>query len=109
MLSSSISKSTMNQLLKIEEIQNIVWKNLNISTNITLPDFPNQLLYGAVSEIIHFPDVDRVLVSNMQTESFKAFFRYLAEKYDRDYEEFDEDAANADWALTDSDDDLSVT
>jgi hypothetical protein len=84
-------KSGINAILQNPKVQSVVWMRFNLSSE--LPVFPTTLLYGALSEIIHNPDVRGLVVSDAATSSYKAFFSDLAGLYKVKYTEYEEEQA----------------
>jgi len=84
-------------LLKYQNLLKIVWEQLQLPPEkCNLPEFEGgQILYGVISDAIHHPILQTVLVSNLASDDLKYFFKVLSSKYKRLYEEFDEVAAGS--------------
>ena len=93
--SNDPKKSKVNAVLTNSLVQSAVCGQFNISTSIVLPEFSELLLFGAVSELIHRPDVRGLLVSDKAEKTYKDFFATLATRYNAKYNEYDEEQAMA--------------
>eukprot|EP01036_Dinobryon_divergens_P035457 gene35457-45946_t len=111
--SNDPKKSKVNAVLTNSLVQSAVWGHFNFSTSTVLPEFSEALLYGAVSEVIHRPNVRGLLVSDKAETTYKDFFATLATRYNAKYTEYDEEQAMAaenmfDFpSITDDDDDAN--
>ena len=85
--------STVNNLLLKEDVRREVWKEFKFSDDVVFPTFSNNLLYGQISELIHLPVVNKLLVSDLSDESDITFYRTLAHRQKKPFELFDEMAA----------------
>ena len=93
--SNDPKKSKVNAVLTNSLVQSAVWGHFNFSTSTVLPEFSEALLYGAVSEVIHRPNVRGLLVSDKAETTYKDFFATLATRYNAKYTEYDEEQAMA--------------
>lgn len=85
----------VNNALYIENVQKVIWEKLGISLDVKLPGFPNDILYGKISDIVHLPKFRAVLVSDKSDTDFKVFFSYIVKRYDLIIDEYSEEAAAA--------------
>jgi hypothetical protein len=85
--------SQINELLTKEPVQRAVWANFGIDSNCPLPNFDSDLLYGSVSEIIHKPEIEDLVISNMSDQ--RCFYEALAKIQKRKIREFNEYEAAA--------------
>jgi len=60
-----------------------------------MPVFEEQLMYGAISLILHNPVLDVVIVSDRASTAYKRFFEKLAAQKKKQFKEFSEFAAAA--------------
>ena len=88
--------TTVNIILKNEQLQSAVWEHFGWDrTKCPLPIFPNDYLFGVISTIVHNPDLRFIFMSNLVDEKYKCFFSNLAEKADRVIDTYDEILASA--------------
>ena len=92
-LSSSPKVSTINNVLLDENVQEKAWKLMKVPNDIILPTFSDRILYGKLSENLHFPGIRVVYMSSMEDDAYKKFFEYMVSKNRFQYEEFDEEEA----------------
>jgi hypothetical protein len=86
----------VNKLLCIAEVRKAIWKKLNIPENIEYPMFPNEVLYGRLSDPTHFPsNLRAILISNKADPAYKEFFSFVVFKYKLQVEEYSEEEAAA--------------
>lgn len=87
--------SQVNELLCLPGAQDIVWKALNLSSNCSLPIFSEELIYGALSHVMHNPRFVHLIISNQCEPKLEEFLRMLADKYSKEICYFDEESASA--------------
>ena len=88
--------STMNKILLNEALWSIIAVNLGLPVTLKFPNLESSsLIYGVLSDSIHNPDLDRVILSNKSDETFKVFFKALAVMLKKSYFEFDEELSIA--------------
>jgi len=88
--------STINKILINEEIQLAIWNVLQIPNTIKMPKFSLSILYGRISEMIHFPDIGFVFISDRSDEEYKKFIKQIVVFSDNiKVEEFSEEEAAA--------------
>ena len=80
-------------LIDFPHVQSVVWNHFNMSECFPLPRFPNSLLYGGISTLIHNPDIKGMVVSDKASPAFRGFFREIAMLYEVKYTEYDEQLA----------------
>ena len=85
---SNIRMSQVNELLLIPDVQSAIWKHFNIEESCKLPDFSEELLYGAVSMIIHHPSIKDSVISDLSVE--RCFYEALAKHQKRNLVLFSE-------------------
>ena len=74
--------------------ESAIWAAVAIDFSLPTLDLPKlsqTLLYGVISERIHFPDLASVIVSDKADKAYKDFFNELGRLFGLDYTEFDEE------------------
>ena len=90
---TKIVMSKVNKLLLFPDVQSAIWNHFNIDKSCQLPNFSEEMLYGATSEIIHHPSIPNTVISDLSSE--KCFYEDLAKYQRRKIVEFNEqEAAN---------------
>jgi hypothetical protein len=75
---------------------NAVLVEFDLDANLKLPAFPKDVLYGSLSEKMHYPSIDRILLSNLADEDYKLFFREITIKIcESKFREFNEEKTAA--------------
>ena len=93
----------INQVLGHPDVKGKIWASLGLDASIELPRFPNDVLYGRLSEQLHFPKFRSVLLSDKEDSKYKDFFIGVVTKYDLLIEEYSEvEAAAGEAALGDT-------
>jgi hypothetical protein len=87
--------STVNNLLLNADVRRVVWKHFQFSDQVVFPIFSSVLLYGLISELIHFPVVNKVILSDHSDEVDVIFYKTLAQRQRKPFELFDEMAASS--------------
>ena len=83
--------SCANTILQIESVWKAALADFNLADqNIKLPAFPQNLLYGVVSEKIHNPDISKVYVSDLSSDEYKYFYKIFGPMFNFPYDEFQE-------------------
>jgi len=85
------SMSLVSDALQDEDISEAVMKDFALS-KFKLPEFPDALLYGLISERIHSPDLAKIIVSDKADNDYKSFFTWLGQLLRLSYAEFNENA-----------------
>lgn len=84
--------SKINEILvNYPAIKNIVWERFGLDCE--LPRLPPELLYGALSTIIHNPGEQYIFVSDLSSGEYKNFFIQISSLCDRAVKLFDEELA----------------
>lgn len=83
--------SSINKVLRVSSVWAVVVSEFKLGDGIIFPDFPSNMLYGALSESIHNPDLTKVIVSNRSESDYKLFFNRAAKFCDRSFLEFNEE------------------
>jgi len=86
--------SLVSDALQDEGISEAVMKDFAIS-KFKLPEFPDALLYGLISERIHSPDLAKIIVSDKAGNDYKGFFTWLGQLFRLSYVEFNEEMSDA--------------
>ena len=76
-------------MLKSKRVWDAFIKDLKAPEELKLPDFPNDLLYGLLSETIHYPDLQDIIISDLADPHFKDFYKFVASLSNKKYSEFD--------------------
>ena len=88
--------SDVNKLLCVAEVQKAVWEKLNIPENIEFPIFPNEVLYGRLSDPTHLPpNLRAIFISNKADPGYKQFLSFIVSNYKLQIEEYSEENAAA--------------
>jgi hypothetical protein len=82
--------TTVNRLLKNDVIWDLIKRKFGFSNERKFPDFDDKLLYGVLSELIHNPDIENIIVSNLASNNYKDFFLELGVYFNRKCKEFNE-------------------
>ena len=85
----------VNQVLRNPKIWAAALTDLNLPSDLILPDFPDDLIYGVNSERVHNPDINGVFVSDKSPHPVKYFWKTMADVQLMVYKEFDEILAEA--------------
>jgi hypothetical protein len=56
LIKEKLKKTELNRILRFKNVKDHVWEKINITNDVVLPDFPEELIYGSLSEMIHYPD-----------------------------------------------------
>lgn len=83
----------INTLLLNATVQEAVWESFGFDRNMPLPTFPDQVLYGVLSEVYHNPGSRSIVISNMADDSYVQFFNALANYTRRTIQFYDEESA----------------
>ena len=81
---------TVNQVLKIHVVFQAVLADFGLNPLTVLPDFPETLLYGVLSEQLHNPDIAKVIVSDKSSNEYKKFFLVIGNFFKLPFLEFNE-------------------
>ena len=93
---SNPSMSAVNKMLTMHStVREAIWQHFQLPETCKLPQFDNELLYGAVSSIIHNPNYRNVIVSDKSVLDYANFFQNLADFYGRSLQTFNEELAAA--------------
>ena len=65
------------------------------TSDVTIPQFPDHLLFGVLSDDVHNPRNNLLLVKKSSSASYKCFFKSLADLFGTNIEEVDDIAAAA--------------
>ena len=76
-------------------VREAIWQHFQLPETCKLPQFDNELLYGAISTIEHNPNYSNVIVSDKSVLEYAIFFQSLTEFYGRSLKTFDEELAAA--------------
>jgi hypothetical protein len=87
------SKTGLNKLIIDDPA---VWKavlvEFGLAANLTMPVFPEDYLYGSLSDRMHNPSLSSVFLSDLADEKYKFFFKEIAVKVcQREFAEFVEE------------------
>ena len=83
--------TTINKVLQPMGVWSSILIHFQMSSNITLPNFDrNTLLYGALSEIIHHPELKSIILSNLSSIDYQDFFEEISNLYQLKFSKFDE-------------------
>ena len=86
----------VNRLLCIAEVRKAIWEKLNIPENVEFPIFPNEVLYGRLSDPTHLPpNLKAIFISNKVEAAYKQFFIFIVANYKLHVEEYSEEEAAA--------------
>ena len=77
------------------EVRRVIQKILPGEVLRDVPQVPNSLTYGDLSEHVHCPDTDDIYVMKSYREDYKSFIKVLARRYAGSYEEIDDGEADA--------------
>lgn len=82
--------TSVNKLLNDPETKSFVWRKFEFPETLAMPTMPKNVLYGALSAVIHDDQFSKVVVSNLSNNVYKDFLSYLSNYYDKSVLEFDE-------------------
>lgn len=87
----------VNVIMNNKRVQSYFFNNTGYPTGMSLPSYPSSrnILYGSLSELVHNPDLQTIIVSSDLSEEWKSAYRSLGEHFRCDYSEFDEMMAAA--------------
>jgi len=92
----------INEALSFDDVRQLVWRAINFdNSSVQLPSFPSDLLYGRLSEMLHFPKFRSILISDSENEVYKVFFLTVVSHYKLDSKVFSEVGAAAEKATMD--------
>ena len=100
--------SHINNALRYSEVKDIVWTTLGFDKSLVLPSFPNDILYGRLSEMLHDPRYRQILLSDKEDPVYKLFFTTVVNKYELSIEEYSEEEAAAAREAMDKDKDSKL-
>ena len=80
----------VNKLLNVAQSKIFVWREFEFPETLAMPTIPKKILYGALCEVIHEDQFNKVIVSNLSNNDYKDFLSYLSNYYDKSVLEFDE-------------------
>jgi len=60
-----------------------------------LPEFPDALLYGLISGLVHSLGLAKIIVSDKAGNDYKGFFTWLGQLFRLSYVEFNEEMSDA--------------
>jgi hypothetical protein len=97
---SSMTQVNMELGSRLANKREATLRALGLKKSFQLPTLSGVILYGAISNYIHLPEMAAVVVSKQDTQEFKDFMVLLAKKYSKNkVEEVDlEVVANAEFA-----------
>jgi uncharacterized membrane protein (UPF0127 family) len=87
--------STIEKAVRETTIQNAVWSHFNLNTNCPFPIFASGLLYGALSDVVHSPRRQEIIVSDMMDAELKCFFEDMSKLCGVKIKEYNEVQAKA--------------
>ena len=88
--------TTVNIVLKNETLQYAIWNYFGWDrSECPMPVFPNDFLFGVISNIVHNPDLKFIFMSNLVEKKYKCFFTNIAENANRVVDTYDEVLASA--------------
>ena len=94
-LKPNTKMSHVNKVLSHSDVKVVVWASLGYDESVVLPSFPNDVLYGRLSEMLHQPKYRSIFLSNRTDSEYKAFISAAVAKYDLAIEEYSEEEAAA--------------
>jgi len=78
LVSSSPKMSTLNSLLLCEDAKVEIWTFLGIDVAVDFPSFPQDLIYGMLSEGIHLPALKEIFVPSSVSRELGLFYQMIA-------------------------------
>ncbi len=80
-------------LLKHDSLRAYIWNIIGIDPDIRLPMLPTDMLYGSVSDLMHSPTFQYILISNHMPKDLVAFYDAVAKAYKRSLQVYSEEDA----------------
>ena len=82
--------TAINQLCLNPECKAFIWKFFNFPDTVLMPTLPETVLYGALSDLLHTDEFNKVIISNLSNIDFKQFISCVSSFYKKSILEFDE-------------------